>query len=584
MIKTFLSYYKPHRRLFIMDLLCALMLSVVDLVFPILSRTFIDDYIPNKNFSMMVTFSWILLGLVVIRTLCEYFMAYWGHVMGSRMEYDMRNDLFFHLQKLSHSFFDENKTGQLMSRLMGDLNEISELAHHGPEDLFISILMTAGSFFILFSINVPLTLILLGLMIILIVYTIWMRKFMMVTFRTVRRETASVNARIESALSGIRLCKAFANEAFERERFKTDNYAHMDSRKSAFKTIGYFSAGSGFFSDIMSVVIMLIGGFFVIKSEITPGELVAYILYTTYFMRPIRRLVQFMQQFQQGVAGFERFIEIMDIEPTIVDGIEAEDVKALKGSIVFNDVTFRYEPHLEPVLKNFDLTLESGKTVALVGPSGVGKSTIAQLIPRFYEVESGAVEIDGKPLQAYTLQSLRKQIGMVQQDVLIFHGTLLENILYGRPDATQDEVMQASQHAHIHSFIMGLEKGYDTFVGEKGVKLSGGQKQRIAIARVFLKNPPLLILDEATSALDNETEAAIQTAIEELTVNRTTLIIAHRLSTIQKADEIIVLGEEGIMERGNHDKLYQQNGLYAKLYNSQFKGYIPDEVTNQTEG
>jgi ATP-binding cassette subfamily B protein len=566
-----------------MDLFCALMLSVVDLVFPILSRTFIDVYIPNKNFSMMVTFSWILLALVALRTLCEFFMAYWGHVMGSKMEYDMRNDLFSHLQTLSHSFFDENKTGQLMQRLMGDLNEVSELAHHGPEDLFISLLMTVGSFWILFTINVPLTLILLALMVILVVYTIWMRKHMMETFRKVRKETASVNSRIESALSGIRLCKAFANEQFEKLRFKKDNYAHMDSRKNAFKSIGYFTAGSGFFSDIMSVVIMLLGGFFVISGDITPGELVAYILYTTYFMRPIRRLVSFMQQFQQGVSGFERFIEIMAIQPSIVDHENAVALSDMKGQVVFNKVTFRYEAHLEPVLSDFSLTIDKGKTVALVGPSGVGKSTIAQLIPRFYEVESGAIEIDGLPVTQLTLSSLRSQIGMVQQDVLIFHGSLFENIVYGRPGASLEEVITASKHAHIHDFIMGLEAGYDTFVGEKGVKLSGGQKQRIAIARVFLKNPPILILDEATSALDNETEAAIQQAIETLTVDRTTLIIAHRLSTIQRADEIIVLGEEGIMERGSHEALHAQNGLYAKLYNSQFKGYIPDQVTVRSE-
>jgi len=490
----------------------------------------------------------------------------------------MRNDLFNHLQKLEFTFFDNNKTGQLMNRLTGDLNEIAELAHHGPEDFFVSIIMIIGSFFILLQINWQLTLIIFMFVLFTIYFSIMMRKQMMQTFRKLRTRQADINAQLESSISGIRLARSFANEAFEIDKFFKTNRAHLESRKDAFRAIAVYTSGNSFFLDMMSLSSMIAGGIFVFKGYIDYGDLVAFLLYIAFFTKPIRSLIQLTQQFQSGMAGFERFSETMAIEPSIKNVENHKILTDVKGNIAFKDVTFSYKEDEAPVLKSFDFEIPAGKTVALVGPSGVGKTTISQLIPRYYDVVQGDIRIDGTSIKSIELGSLRKNIGVVQQDVFLFYGTIKENILYGRPEASDEEVIAAAKAANIHVFIDELDEGYDTLVGERGVRLSGGQKQRIAIARVFLKNPPILILDEATSALDSENEVAIQKSIETLSTGRTSLVIAHRLSTIVGADEIIVLTEKGIEERGHHTKLLADNHLYAKLYKAQFKGFIPDAL------
>ena len=505
-------------------------------------------------------------------------MGYWGHIVGARIEYDMRNDLFKHLQELPFKFFDNNKTGQLMSRLIGDLGEIAELAHHGPEDLFISIIMLFGSFIILSTINLSLTLIVFVFVLILIIYALFSRKAMTKAFRKVRKKTANINSQIENSISGIRLSKSFANEESEIYKFGVGNKEHYVSKKEAYLAIATFTTGTNFFVDIISVIVIVVGGIFVLKGYINIGELVAYLLYSAYIFKPIRRLIQFTQQYQSGMAGFERFIEIMDVEPEIKDCKNAKELVDVKGEIELKKISFKYNTDDEWVLKDFDLKIDKGKSVALVGPSGVGKTTITNLIPRFYDVHSGSINIDGINIKDLTMKSIRKNIGIVQQDIFIFYGNIKENILYGRPDATDNEIIEAAQKAKIHDFITSLTEGYETIVGERGIKLSGGQKQRLAIARVFLKNPPILILDEATSSLDNENELEIQEGISKLSYGRTTITIAHRLSTIIRADEIIVLTEKGIDERGTHEELLKNEGIYSRLYSAQFKGFIPDKI------
>ena len=576
MIRQFVKYYKPHKTLFILDLLAAFAMAGIDLIFPMFSREFVNDLIPNQHLKLIIIYSLIVLVLYIIKIGLNYFMGYWGHVLGSRIEFDMRRDLFTHIQKLEFSFFDNIKTGQLMNRLTADLNEVTELAHHGPEDLFVSVVMLVGSFILLIQINVPLTLIIFFFVLLTIVFSIKMRGSMMTTFRSVRAKMADINAQLESSLSGIRLSKSFANESFEIEKFHVTNDAHLHSKKDSFKAIAYYSAGNSFFIDMMTLASMVAGGIFVYFEYIDYGDLVAFLLFISFFTKPIRSLIQLTQQFQSGAAGFERFAEMMAMTPTIVDADHAKPLTDVKGCIEFKDVTFRYEKDAEPVLSDFDLTIPAGKTIALVGPSGVGKTTITQLIPRFYDVAQGSIRIDGNDIKDITLPSLRGQIGIVQQDVFLFFGSIRDNIAYGKPDATDEEIIAAAQKANIHEFILSLDDGYNAFVGERGVKLSGGQKQRIAIARVFLKNPPILILDEATSALDNENEFAIQKSIETLAKGRTTLIIAHRLSTIKNADEILVMTDQGIAERGSHDYLLKTQGLYSRLYHAQFRGYIPD--------
>lgn len=582
MILQFIKYYKPHKFLFSLDMIAAFTMAGIDLLFPMFSRAFVNDFIPNGKMGSIISFSLIILLLYVVKVGLTYFMGYWGHVLGSRIEFDMRRDLFTHIQKLEFSFFDNIKTGQLMNRLTADLNEVTELAHHGPEDLFVSLVMLIGSFFLLANINLTLTLIIFFFVVLTIVFSILMRKSMITTFRTVRTALADINAQLESSLSGIRLSKSFANESFEIKKFHVTNHAHLHSKKDSFKAIASYSAGNGFFIDMMTLSSMVAGGIFVYRGLINYGDLLAFLLFISFFTKPIRALIQLTQQFQSGTAGFERFLEMMALEPKIVDCPEAIDLTMVKGAISLKNVTFAYEKDSAPILKDFSLEIPFGKTMALVGPSGVGKTTITQLIPRFYDINAGRVEIDGHDVRRLTLSSIRSHIGIVQQDVFLFHGSIRDNIAYGKPDATDEEIIEAATKANIHDFIQTLDGGYDAFVGERGVKLSGGQKQRIAIARVFLKNPPILILDEATSALDNENEFAIQKSIEKLAKGRTTLIIAHRLSTIKNADEILVMTDQGISERGSHDDLLLTDGLYSKLYNAQFKGYIPDELNESS--
>ncbi len=578
MIKRFAEYYKPHMKLFLIDMICAIVVATLDLVFPVFSRQFINDFIPNGRIDLIIKFTILIIFLYIIRMICNFIMAYWGHIMGTRIEYDMRSKLFRHIQKLHFKYFDDNKTGQIMSRLVGDLREIAELAHHGPEDFFISFLMLFGSFFILLRINIILTLIVFFFVLVLIVFTINTRTSMAKAFRQVRRKHANINAQLENSISGIRLSQAFANEEYEIDKFDNNNIEYRESWRNAYKAMGIFSAGNHFIADLLNVVVISGGGIFYFYGLIDMGDLVAYLLYTTFMIRPVRRLIQFTQQFQSGMAGFERFAELMDVTPDIADSENALELEQPKGKIDFNDVYFKYNEEDEWVLNGFNLKISPGKTLALVGPSGVGKTTVSHLIPRFYDTHKGCIKIDDIDIKNIKLESLRKNIGHVQQDVFIFWGTIKENILYGKPEATDEEVIQAAKKANIHEFIMGLKDGYDTMVGERGVKLSGGQKQRIAIARVFLKNPPIIILDEATSSLDNATELAIQGSIEELAKNRTTIIIAHRLSTIKNADEIVVLADDGIAERGNHEELLRHGKIYSQLYKAQFKGFIPDRI------
>ncbi|EOD00262.1 ABC transporter ATP-binding protein [Caldisalinibacter kiritimatiensis] len=577
MIKKFISYYRPHMKLFILDMFCALMIAVLDLIFPIASRKVINEIIPEGNIRLLYIITAVLVVLYIMRAIFNYIVDYWGHVVGTRMEHDMRRDLFAHLQTLDISYFDNMKTGKLMSRIVNDLREISELAHHGPEDLFLSIIMLAGSFVILMTVEWRLTLIVFAFVPIMLIFAIYKRKKMMKAFREVRKKIANINAQLENSISGIRVAKSFTNEEYEMDKFSVGNREFKESREFAFKSMAEFFTGIHFLSNILNVVVISVGGLFVYKGIIQLGDLFAYVLYVNFFMMPIRRLTQFTQQFQNGMTGFERFIEILNIKPRIVDKEDSVELEDVDGRIDIKNVTFSYNEK-KSVLSNINLTVEAGKTLALVGPSGGGKTTLCHLIPRFYEVDTGEIKIDDINIKDIKIKSLRSNIGLVQQDVFLFTGTIKENILYGRPDATDEEVIEAAKNASIHDFIMTLPNGYDTYIGERGVKLSGGQKQRISIARVFLKNPPILILDEATSALDNETEIIIQEALERLSEGRTTLVIAHRLSTIKNADEIVVLTDKGIQEKGKHEELLESNGLYAKLYKAQFKGFIPDEV------
>jgi len=581
MIKRFIPYYKPHFKLFAFDMFCALTVSAIDLVFPLISRQFINVYIPNQNIDKMLNLSMMVGGVFLVRMFCYYFMAYWGHVVGARMEHDMRRDLYRHIQRLPFTYFDENKTGQIMARLVGDLSEVAELAHHGPEDLFISVLMLLGSFLLLLTINVPLTLLVFFFVLLLVLFTVSRRKMMMRAFKSVRKKHAEINANVENSISGIRLAKSFANEAFEIEKFAISNMEHRESKKDAFRAMGIFSSGTHFMADMIGLIVIAAGGIFVAYGWINIGDLVAYLLYTAHFIRPVRRLIQFTQQYQSGMAGFNRFIEIMDIVPAIVDSDNAKELTDIKGEIHFEKVDFKYDDKTGYIFKDFDLQIRAGQCVALVGPSGVGKTTISHLIPRFYDISEGSISLDGENIKELTLNSLRSHIGLVQQDVFIFYGSIYENILYGNPDADEEDVIESAKKANIHDFIMSLPEGYDSLVGERGVKLSGGQKQRISIARVFLKNPPILILDEATSSLDNATELAIQEAIEILAKERTTLIIAHRLSTIRNADDIIVLDDNKIAERGNHHALIELDGIYASLYRAQFDGFMPDTIESK---
>lgn len=577
LLKRFVTYYKPHWKLFALDMFCALCIALIDLAFPIITRYTLDELLPNKEVRL---FFIVILAMVVIygvRALFEFIVNYWGHILGVRMEYDMRNDLFTHLQKQSFDFYDKNRTGKIMSRVINDLFEITELAHHGPEDLFLSVFMLIGSFIILLTVQWKLAIIVYIFVPIMIFFAMRQRVRMREGFKNVKKKVAKVNAQLESSLSGIRVSKSFANEEYEMDKFKEGNMEFRGSKNIAYKNMAIFMMGINVLSNALNLTVLVVGFLFLLKGEMSVPDMLAFMLYINIFMQPIRRLSNFAQQFESGMTGFERFCEIMDQDPTIQDKEDAVTLDEVNGHIAFRSVSFAYNES-ESVLEDINLDIEAGKTLALVGPSGGGKTTLCHLIPRFYEIGAGSITVDGKDIRDLTIESLRKNIGLVSQDVFLFAGTIRDNIMYGRIDATVAEMMEAAKNAEIHDFITGLPDGYDTEVGERGIRLSGGQKQRIAIARVFLKNPPILILDEATSALDNETEIKIQRALEKLSHGRTTLVIAHRLSTIKDADEIVVISPNGIEEQGNHETLLEREGIYAKLYKAQFKGFIPDEV------
>ena len=577
MLKKFIHYYKPYKGIFFIDLLSASIISAIDLVFPAVTRNFINNIIPENKFRLFSIFIGVLVILTIIRTIANYIVNYWGHAMGTRMERDMRTDIFSHLQTLSLDYFDNVKTGHLMSRVVNDINNIGELAHHGPEDIFISSIMIIGSFIILLRIEWRLTLVLYSFLAILLWYTFYKRKKMTAVYRIVRKKIANVNAQLENSISGIRVAKAFTNEEFELEKFDLGNQEFNQSREMAYKVMAEFYSTIMFLTSFLDVIALGLGGFLVFQKIISIGDLVAYLLYISFFLQPIRRLTNFTEQLQEGISGFERLVEIMSIKPSIIDKENALELDNVTGKIEFKNVSFSYKKE-EVVLSGINLTIEAGKTLALVGPSGAGKTTLCHLIPRFYEVDDGEILIDGINIRDITMHSLRKNIGLVQQDVFLFTGTIGENILYGKPDASRDEVVKAAIDASIDDFIQTLPDKYDTFVGEKGVMLSGGQKQRVSLARAFLKNPPILILDEATSSLDAETEVIIQKALEKLIIGRTVLVIAHRLSTIRNADQIIVLTSKGIVEKGTHQELISNNKLYTRLYQAQFKGFMPDEI------
>lgn len=548
----------------------AFLISVFDLIFPIFTRNMVNDIIPNERMDLLIRWTIIMIVLFIVRYISNYIVSYWGHLLGVRIEHDMRRDVFTHLQTLSFNYYDNNKTGHIMSRIVNDLRDITELAHHGPEDLFISLVMLVGSFIILLNIEWRLTLIIFSFVPVMIIFAISKRQKMEDSFRNVRVEIADVNAQLENSISGARVAKSFTNEDYEIEKFNQGNYKFANARRKSYKVMAEFVTGVGILSNLLNLMVISVGGYFTYRNIINVGDLFAYVLYVNFFMQPIRRLTEFTQQYQDGMTGFERFIDIMEIEPDIVDREDAVDIEDVKGDISFQEVSFSYGDGKDSVLNNINISIANGKTVALVGPSGAGKTTLCHLIPRFYEVDKGKIMIDNLDIKDIRLKSLRKSIGVVQQDVFLFTGTIRENILYGNPNASEEDIVKASKLASIHDFIVSLPDGYNTYIGEKGIMLSGGQKQRISIARLFLKNPKILILDEATSALDNETEVIIQNSLEELSKGRTTLVIAHRLSTIKNADIILVLTKDGIIEKGSHEDLIRENGLYSKLYNSQF--------------
>ena len=564
MIKKFMQYYKPYKRLFILDLLAALLFSVCDLIYPIITRNIMDDVVPNQDLRMLIVFGITLVVIFILKAGLNYFMQYWGHVVGVRMQADMRNDVFTHLQKIPNTYFDNNKSGVIMSRIVNDLMEVSELAHHGPEDLFISAVMLIGSFFILLGINIPLTLIIFSLLPLVIWFTLSQRVRMNKVFKRTRVKIGEVNATLENSIAGIKVTKSFCTEKEELEKFNQSNNIFRHAREGAYKVMGQYFSGMNFFMDILGLVALISAGYFTFQGKITLGDFTAYLLYVNMFVQPIKKLINFMEQYQSGMTGFERFVEIMDqeVEKETKKPVELNNVK---GKIDIENVSFTYEDENE-VFNNLSLSIDAGKTIALVGPSGGGKTTLCNLIPRFFDFSEGDIKIDGISVKDVSLKSLRENIGIVAQDVFLFTGTIKENIMVGKTNAREEEIIDAAKKARIHDFIQTLPDGYDTYIGERGVKLSGGQKQRVSIARIFLKNPPIIILDEATSALDNVTEREIQQSLEELSKDRTNLVVAHRLSTIKNADEIIVLTEEGIKERGSHNELIEKRGIYSKLH------------------
>jgi ATP-binding cassette subfamily B protein len=586
-LKIFASYYRSHGKLFAADMFAASLIAAVDLAFPVMTKYTIERLLPRELYRFFFIMVLMMISLYVLRTAFSYFVTYWGHTLGIYIEADMRRDLFAHLQKLPFSFYDNHRTGHIMSRVTNDLFEITELAHHGPEDLFISFLTLAGSFVILLTIRWEMALLLFVVIPLMVFHTIYSRKKMLQASKKVKERTAEINASLESSISGVRVAKAFTNEPYENHKFKTGNDHFKHARQTYYKSMADFHSKLEFIMNILNVVVIAAGGFFIMMGKMTLAELITCNLFVAAFLQPIRRLSNFIDQYTTGMAGFSRFTEIMGIEPDITDKPGARNLENPRGIIEYRDVSFAYKrpaadraerghkppdsPALEhPVLKHIKLKIPAGSVTALVGPSGGGKTTLCHLLPRFYEIREGSITIDGQDIRDLTLESLRRNIGIVQQDVFLFAGTVGDNIRYGRVDAGEDEVIEAARRAEIHGDIMKLRDAYDTPVGERGVKLSGGQKQRISIARIFLKNPPILILDEATSALDSATEIKIQKALEELSRGRTTLVIAHRLSTIRNADNIVVIDDEGIRQQGRHGELLARGGLYAELYRAQF--------------
>lgn len=572
--QNFIQYYKPYKNVFFLDLACAAFISIIDLAFPQILRTLTNTLFLENSSVILQKLPLIGITLLIgyiLQALCKYYVSCQGHIMGAQMERDMRQQLFDHYEKLSFSYYDQNNTGQMMSRLVSDLFDISEFAHHGPENLFISLVKIIGSFLFLFIIQWKLALILLIVVFFMIFFSASQNRRMQATFLDNRRKIGDVNASLQDSLAGIRIVQSFANENLEREKFHKGNEAFLASKRDNYHAMGTFQGGNTFFQGMMYLITLIAGGYFIACKEMTAGDLAMYALYIGIFISPIQILVELTEMIQKGLSGFRRFQAVMEIEPDITDSPNAVPIQCPDGTIHYHDVSFCYEDH-EIVLNHIDFDIQAGKSVALVGPSGGGKTTICSLLPRFYDPAEGQITIGGQKIQDITLESLRNSIGIVQQDVYLFGGTVKENIAYGKPDASMEEIVSAAKNANIHEFIMDLPDGYDTFVGERGTRLSGGQKQRISIARVFLKNPPILILDEATSALDNESERHIQKSLEALSKNRTTITIAHRLSTIKHADEILVIDNHTIQERGTHTQLLQKDGIYAKYYNMQFEG------------
>lgn len=571
LLKMLVHYYKPHKKLFAMDMLAALGLALCDLFYPLITRNIINDYVPNRNLQLLLVWCVTLLGIYLFKTLLNYFVQYWGHVMGVRMQADMRHDLFGHMQKLPFSYFDENQTGSLMSRIVDDLLEISELAHHGPEDLFISIISLGGAFFILSRINLPLTLIVFAFVPIIVIFNAVMRTRLKNAFARRRETTAGINAEIENSLSGIRVAKAFTNAEYEAHKFSERTGEYVEASGVAYQVMGVYHSGMALAIDLLTLAALVASALFFFNGKIDIGDFAAFLLYIGTFTQPIRRLNQFVEQYQDGMSGFERFTEIMN-QPTEHNPADPVSPRVIEGDILFDDVTFTYGEE-GSVLSHIDMHIPSGKTVAIVGPSGGGKTTLCHLIPRFYKPQSGAITLDGIDVNKFDYTELRRAVGIVQQDVFLFTGSIKENIAYGNLEATDEEIVYAAKQAGLHDFIDGLPDGYDTYIGERGAMLSGGQKQRISIARVILRNPPILILDEATSALDTVTERAVQQSFDDLSKGRTTLVVAHRLSTVRSADEIVVLTDQGIEEQGSHEQLMgKEGGLYRTLYESQFTG------------
>ena len=568
-LKKFIKYYKPYKTVFFIDLLCATIISAIDLAFPQLLRTLTKTLFagaPGKIISALIPITRGLLVAYIIQTACRYYVTYAGHMMGARMERDMRKELFDQYEKLSFSYYDQNNSGQMMSKLVSDLFDISELAHHGPENLFISLIKIIGSFIFLFMINRMLAVPMLILVVLMLVFSYGQNKKMQETFMDNRRKIGDINSSLQDTLAGIRVVQSFANERIEQEKFNRSNENFLISKDANYRCMGSFMSGNAFFQGMMYLVTLVFGGFLIAHGRMEASDLAMYALYIGIFISPIQILVELTEMMQKGLSGFRRFLEVVETEPDIVDAADAKPLKNVKGNVCYEDVSFHYSDDDTPVLSHVSFEIPAGKSIALVGPSGSGKTTICSLLPRFYDVTEGRVTIDGNDVRKLTLESLRSQIGLVSQDVYLFGGSIKDNIAYGKPDATMDEIVDAAKKANIHDFIMELPDKYDTFVGERGTRLSGGQKQRISIARVFLKNPPVLILDEATSALDNESERFIQKSLEELAKDRTTITIAHRLSTIRNADEILVVANCGIAERGTHEELLARDGIYARYY------------------